>query len=135
MKMRRYDIGGIPVRTYLDDVNDFREMQPKYISSWGRADSIYHWIGSIVRLKPRYWRGKTPPPYGLVIEVGRAAWLAALWTDGTSPSEHINGCDVEHWWSQGIHDLKYAILERKYSEEELHDYLRSLDFSDLTKVS
>lgn len=133
--MKQRYINGIPIRSHLDDVNDFRAIPPKYISEWGRADSIYNWIGSIVRLKQCHWKGQPPPPYGLVIEVGRAAWLVALWTDDTSPTEHTNGIDVERWWPHGIHDLKHGILARKFSEDQLRDYLRSLDFSDLIRVS
>lgn len=85
----------------------------------------------MIRLKARHWRDQPAPPYGLVIEVGRASWLVALWSDGTSPNDHISGRDVDCWHQPGLHDLKDAILARKYSEDELRDYLSKLDFSDM----
>ena len=118
----------------MDQVNEFRSIAPKHISRWGRANSIYNWIGSIVRYKKRYWTNGEVPPFGLVIEVGRASWLVALWERDNAPKDHINGMEVDRWWTPDIHELKEGILSRKFSEDELRERVSSLDYDSLMKV-
>lgn len=60
----------------------------------GGADTIYNWIGSIVRYKRRYWDDGEKPPFGVVIEVGQASWLVAVWERDQEPSDHVNGMEV-----------------------------------------
>jgi hypothetical protein len=134
MKRKEY-ISGIPIRDHLDDVREFTQLAPKYIERWGRVDSIYNWIGSVIRLKRRHWTGDKPIPYGIVVEVGPTSWLAALWADNTSPKEHVATRDINCWWPPGIYNLKKDMLARRLTEEQLLHLLRGLDYSSLTRVS
>jgi len=132
---RKQYISGIAIGSHLDDVREFTQQRPKYIGRWGRADCIYNWIGCVIRLKRRHWTGDKPVPYGIVIEVGPASWLAALWTDSRTPNEHIAPCDIDRWWPPHIHQLKQDMLARRFTEEQLLHLLRSLDYPNLTRVS
>jgi hypothetical protein len=133
--MRKQYISGIRIGSYLDDVREFTQQQPKYVGCWGRADCIYNWIGSIIRLKRRHWKGGKPTPYGIVIEVGSASWLAALWTDSRTPDEPVAPCDIDRWWPTQIHQLKNDMLARRFTEEQLLHFLRILNYTNLTPVS
>jgi hypothetical protein len=132
---RKQYISGIPIGSHLDRVREFTAQPPKYISHRGRADSIYNWIGSVVRLKKRLWTGDSPVPYGIVIEVGPASWLAALWANSRDPREQVAPRDIDRWWPRNIYDLKNHMLVRKYSEEQLLQFLSTLDYPRLTRVS
>lgn len=132
--IRNQTINGIRIRSHLDDVREFTKEAPKYVGRWGRADSIYNWMGTVVRLKRHHWTGERAIPWGIVIEVGPSSWLSALWTDGTDPSETIAPRDIDRWWPPHIHSLKQEMLGRRISEEQLIDLLRGLDYPNLTRV-
>lgn len=121
------------MKTTLNEVREFTSIAPKYISRWGRSDSIYGWIGCIVRLKRKFWK-EVSEPYGLVIEVGPASWMVALWEDGRSPADnHVCRLDVDVWWPKGIHSLKEGILARRFSETDLSRFLSTIDPNQLIK--
>lgn len=129
----RPKIDGMRIGSHLDDVREFIQQPPKYISRWGRIDCIYNWIGLIIRLKRRHWTGNKAVPYGIVVEVGRTSWLAALWTDGTSPNEQIAVRDIDCWSPPHVYTLKKDMLGRRYSEEQLIHLLRNLDYQNLSR--
>lgn len=131
--VRRKYIDGMRIGSHLDQVREFIQQPPKYISRWGRIDCIYNWIGLIIRLKRHHWTGDKAVPYGIVVEVGRTSWLAALWTDGTSPCEQIAVRDIDSWSPPHVHSLKNEMLERRHSEEWLLQFLRNLDYQNLSR--
>jgi hypothetical protein len=122
---------GMQIAGRWDDVKEFTRERPRYVSTWGRADSIYHWIGCIVRLRPGYWKDGVPAPYGVVVEVGTTSQFAALWADGHDPKDICWAKEMDCWHFQGLHDLKQKILARRVSEDDLLAFVRSFDESIL----
>lgn len=113
-------------RTYVDDVHEFRRNDPKLVSSWGRADAIYHWIGCIVRPRRSYWPDASIMPYGIVVEVGAAVHFGVLWADGKANTE-FHSSEVDCWHLRGVNELKDRMLARQVPDAELLEMLRTLD--------
>lgn len=122
---------GMQIAGRWDDVKEFTRNRPRYVRTWGRADSIYHWIGCIVRLRPAYWKEGIPAPYGIVVEVGTASQFAALWADGHDAKEICWAKEMDCWHFSELHDLKQRILARRVTEEELLAFVRAIDSSIL----
>ena len=123
--------GGTVIRHHLADVHAFTNIPPKYISEWGRADSILHWIGCVVRPRKRLWSGGVAPAYGIVAEVGRASWLVVLWADGQDPRRHYTGYELDCWHYRGLYDMKQSILRRSVSEGALLGFIQGVDPKEL----
>ena len=116
------------------DVHEFRQQPPIYISRYSqRADTIYSWIGNIIRLKQSYWENYSSS-FGIVVEVGRASLLAALWKDRHSPQEHVSVREINAWHAPHSYDLKKRMLARKVSEQELFRILDTVDVRDLPRL-
>ncbi len=126
-----YTGGGIRMRSHIDDVHEYVKGAPRFISSWGRADSVYHWLGCIIRSKPSYWKAGVPDPYGIVVEVGRASWLCAIWDDASSSEPRHVGREVDCWHYQGLHSMREDMLRRKFSDEQLLAFVRGFDKAGL----
>lgn len=122
---------GMQMRHHLADVHDYMQQRPRYISRWGRADVVYNWVGCIIRPRRSYWENGIPAPYGIVIEVGRATWLVALWAAASSPRDYITGHEVDCWHYQELDTMKHDILARRVTDEQLLAFVRSLDESIL----
>lgn len=116
------------------DVHEYRQRPPIYISRYSRrSDTIYSWIGNIIQLKARYWSDYSDS-LGIVVEVGRSGWLAALWMDGRSPEVHANVREISAWHAPHSYDLKGRMLARELSEVELMDILKSVNVHGLPRL-
>jgi|SRR5581483_12400422 len=122
---------GMQMRTYLDDVHEYVFQAPRFISRWGRADSVYHWLGCIIRPKASYWKAGVPEPYGIVVEVGRASWLCAIWEDGSESRARHVGREVDCWHYQELDSMRQDMLRRKFTDDQLREFVRTYDKSRL----